>query len=93
VKAELPSVKKEDVKVSLKNNVLTISGERKFEEETKRENYHRTERNYGQFMRSFMLPTTVDTDKVSAEFKDGILCVTLPKREEVKPKAIEVKAA
>ena len=93
VQVELPGVKKEDVKVSIENNVLTISGERKFEEETKRENYRRAERSYGQFMRSFILPNTVDTDKVSAEFKDGVLRVGLPKREESKPKAVEVKVA
>ncbi|HWP41686.1 MAG TPA: Hsp20/alpha crystallin family protein [Blastocatellia bacterium] len=79
IKAELPGVKKEDVKVNIENNMLTIQGERKFEEETKQENYHRIERSYGQFMRSFMLPAYVDAGKVSAEFKDGLLRVTLPK--------------
>jgi HSP20 family protein len=93
IKAELPGLRREDIKISIENNVLTISGERKLEEEAKRENYHRIERSYGRFMRSFMLPTTVDTGKVSAEFKDGVLSVALPKREEAKPKAIEVEAA
>jgi HSP20 family protein len=91
VKAELPEVKKEDVKVSVEGNTLEIIGERKFEAETKREDYHRVERNYGQFMRSFTLPTTVDATKIAAEFKDGILRVTLPKHEGAKPKQIDVK--
>lgn len=93
VKAELPEVKKEDVKVSFENNVLTIRGERKFEEETKKENYHRIERRYGDFMRSFTLPNVVDTEKIVAEFKDGMLQVKLPKRPEVKAKTIDVKVA
>jgi HSP20 family protein len=91
VKAELPEVKKEDVKVSIDGNTLEITGERKFAEETKRENYHRIERSYGQFMRSFTLPNSVDSTKIGAEFKEGILRVTLPKREGAKPKQIEVK--
>jgi len=91
VKAELPGLKKEDVNVSIENNLLTIYGERKFEEETKKDNYHRVERIYGEFMRSFTLPMFVDIGKIGAEFKDGILMLTLPKREEAKPKQIEVK--
>ena len=91
VKAELPEVKKEDVKVSIENNIMTIHGERKFSEETKRENYHRLERSYGEFTRSFTLPSFVDTSKINAEFKDGMLRVTMPKREEAKPKQVEVK--
>ena len=91
VKAELPEVKKEDVKVNIVNNVLTIRGERKFEEETKRENYNRLERSYGEFMRSFTLPNTVDNSGIAAEFKDGMLNVTLPKRADAKPKQVEVK--
>jgi HSP20 family protein len=90
VKAELPEVKREDVKVSLDNNVLTIRGERKFEEETKKENYQRLERSYGEFMRSFTLPNYIDATKINAEYKDGMLKVTLPKRAETKPKQIEV---
>jgi HSP20 family protein len=90
VKAELPEVKKEDVHVSIENNLLTIRGERKLSEETKRENYQRLERCYGEFMRSFRLPSFTDAGKIDAEFKDGMLRVTLPKREEVKPKQIEV---
>ncbi|HEX4945217.1 MAG TPA: Hsp20/alpha crystallin family protein [Blastocatellia bacterium] len=91
VKAELPEVKKENVQVAIDNNVLTIRGERKFAEETKKENYHRIERRYGEFMRSFTLPNFVDTTSVNAEFKDGILRVMLAKRPEAKPKQIEVK--
>lgn len=91
VKVELPEVKREDVRVSIENNLLTIHGERKLSEETKKENYHRVERNYGEFTRSFTLPGFVDTNKVNAEFKDGILRVTLTKREEAKPKQVEVK--
>ena len=91
VKAELPEVKKEDVNVSVENNILTLRGERKFSEETKKENYHRLERSYGEFSRSFTLPNFVDAGKINAEFKDGMLRVTMPKREEAKPKQIEVK--
>ena len=90
VKAELPEVKKDDVHVSIENNVLTIRGERKFSEETSRENYHRVERAYGEFVRSFALPATLDSTNISAEFKDGVLRVSLPKREEAKPKQIEI---
>jgi HSP20 family protein len=90
IKAELPGLNKENVKVSVENNILTIYGERKVEEETKRENYHRMERSYGEFMRSFALPNYVDTAKIGAEFKDGVLNVTLPKRAEAKPKHVEV---
>ncbi|HWP41955.1 MAG TPA: Hsp20/alpha crystallin family protein, partial [Blastocatellia bacterium] len=91
IKAELPGVKKEDVKVGIEDGVLSISGERKFEEETKKENYLRVERSYGAFTRSFTLPARVDSTRISAEFKDGLLQVTLPKREEAKPKGIEIK--
>jgi HSP20 family protein len=91
LKTELPGLKKELVNVSIENNVLMIQGERKFEEETKKENFHRVERNYGKFLRTFTLPTFVDPARIMAEFKDGILIVTLPKREEAKPKQIEVK--
>lgn len=90
VKAELPEVKKEDVQVSLENNVLTIRGDRKFSDETKREDYHRIERSYGEFVRSFTLPAIIDSNRIAAEFKEGVLRVTLPKREEARPKQIEV---
>jgi HSP20 family protein len=91
LKVELPAVKREEVEVMLENNVLTMKGERKFEEKTDRENYHRVERRYGEFMRSFTLPAYVDAAKINAEFKDGVLTVTLPKHEEARPKLINVK--
>ncbi|HET6263436.1 MAG TPA: Hsp20/alpha crystallin family protein, partial [Usitatibacter sp.] len=79
-----------DVDVRVENNVLTLRGERKFESEVKREKYHRVERAYGTFSRSFTLPNVVDTEKIKAEYKDGVLQVTLPQREESKPKQIQV---
>ncbi|MEK7748776.1 MAG: Hsp20/alpha crystallin family protein, partial [Bacteroidota bacterium] len=91
VKVELPGVEKDDVKITLENNILTIRGEKKEAKDIKQENYHRVERSYGSFLRSFKLPTSVKSDKVDAIYKDGILSVTLPKAEEAKPKQIEVK--
>jgi HSP20 family protein len=91
VKCELPGVNKDDVKITLESNILTIRGEKKQEQEAMKENYHRVERTYGSFQRSFTLPTSVRSDKIDATFKDGILSVTLPKAEEAKPKQIEVK--
>src|SRR6266404_8353625 len=93
IKAELPEVKKDEVKVVVENGVLTISGERQFEKEQKNKKYDRVERAYGSFVRSFTLPDGADADKVNAEFKDGVLKVHLPKSEQVKPKQIEVKVA
>jgi len=90
LKAELPGVDPKDVDVRVENNVLTLRGERKFESEVKREQYHRVERAYGSFSRSFTLPSAVDTEKIKAEYKDGVLRVTLPQREEAKPKQIAV---
>jgi HSP20 family protein len=91
IKAELPEVKKEDVKVTVQNDVLTITGERTYEKEEKGRKYHRVERAYGSFARSFTLPEDAAGDKVAAEFKDGVLKVHLPKSEKAKPKSIEVK--
>lgn len=93
LKAELPGVDAKDVDIRVENNVLTLRGERKFDNDVKRESYHRVERAYGAFQRSFTLPTVVDTDKIQAEFKDGVLRVTLPKREELKPKQIAINVA
>jgi HSP20 family protein len=93
VKADLPEVKKEDVKVTVENGVLTITGERKFEKEEKDKKYHRIERAYGNFLRSFTLPDAADGAKVNAEFKDGVLKVHLPKSEQAKPKAFDVKVS
>ena len=93
IKAELPEVKKEEVKVSVENGVLTLQGERKQEKEEKGKKYHRIERSYGSFMRSFSIPDDADEAAVSAEFKDGVLSVHLRKSEKAKPKSIEVKVA
>src|SRR6266851_1248749 len=93
VKADLPDVKKEDVKVTVESGVLTITGQRKVEKEEKDKKYHRVERSYGNSLRSFALPDGADGSKVNAEFKDGVLKVHLPKSEKVKPKAIEVKVS
>jgi HSP20 family protein len=93
IKAELPEMKKEDVKVTVENGVLTISGERKFEKEENKKKYHRVERCYGTFMRSFALPDDADFSKVNAEFKNGMLTVHVPKSEHAQPKQIEVKVA
>jgi HSP20 family protein len=93
LKAELPGIEPKDVDVRVENNVLTLKGERHFDGEVKREDYHRVERTYGAFSRSFTLPTVVDTDKIKAEVKDGLLRLTLPKKEEAKPKHISVNVA
>jgi HSP20 family protein len=93
VKAELPGMNAKDIEVRLENNVLLLKGERHFEKEAKEENYHRVEREYGTFSRAFALPTAVNGDKVTAEYKDGVLKIVLPKREETKPKPIKVAAA
>jgi len=91
IKAELPEVKKEDVKVTVENGVLTLQGERRQEKEEKGKKYHRVERSYGNFARSFTLPESVDEGAVKAEYKDGMLNLHLPKTEKVKPKSIDVK--
>ena len=91
IKLELPEVNRDDVKVNLNENTLSITGERRVENEQKRENYHRVERSYGQFYRSFTLPPNVNAEAINAQFKDGVLRLTLPKREESKPKQIEVQ--
>ncbi len=91
IKAEIPEVKKEDVKVTVDNGVLTISGERKQEKEEKGKKFHRVERYYGSFTRSFTLPEAIDDTKIKAGFKDGMLNLEIPKTAKAKPKAIEVK--
>lgn len=93
IKAELPEVKKEDVKVTVEDGVLTLQGERRQEKEEKGKKFHRVERSYGSFVRSFTLPESVDDGGVKAEYKDGVLALHLPKTERVKPKAIDVKVA
>jgi len=91
IKAELPEVRKEDLKVTVQDNVLTLTGDRSFEKEEKGKKYHRIERAYGSFARSFSLPEEADAQKVSAEFKEGVLHIRLPKSEKAKPKSIQVK--
>lgn len=93
VKADLPEVKKEDIKVELHDGVLSIEGERRKEKEEKGKKFHRVERQYGQFVRRFVLPKEVDAAKVKAEFKDGVLNVDLPKSVNGKPKSVEIKVA
>jgi HSP20 family protein len=93
IKAELPEVKKEDVHVQVENGMLTITGERKVEKEEKGKKYHRVERSYGSFSRSFMLPGDIDEGHVSAAYKDGMLTVTVAKSEKAQPKRLEVKVA
>lgn len=91
INAELPGMTQKDVKISVKDGVLTIRGEREFKEEEKKKSYYRIERSYGTFARSFTLPTQVEADKINAAMKDGVLEVTVPKKEEAKPKEIEIK--
>jgi HSP20 family protein len=93
VKAELPGMDPKSIDVRLENNVLTLKGERHFEKEAKEENYHRVEREYGSFSRAFSLPMAVREDRITAEYKDGVLKILLPKKEEMKPKTIKVEAA
>ncbi len=91
VTADLPGMAKKDIAINIKENVLSISGERQYEEKDDRKNYYRMERGYGRFNRCFRLPDEVLDDKITAKFKDGVLSVVIPKAEEVKPKEIEIK--
>jgi HSP20 family protein len=93
MKAELPGVDPKDVDVRLENSTLTLRGERKLDKEVKQDSYHRVERPYGAFSRSFTLPTVVDQGSIKAEYKDGVLKLTLPKREEAKPRQIQINVA
>lgn len=90
LKAELPGVDPKEVEIRVEDNTLYLKGERKFEKETKEENYHRVERTYGSFARSFSLPNSINAEQVKAEYKDGLLTLTLPKREEAKPRTIKI---
>ncbi|CAB1082908.1 hypothetical protein D1AOALGA4SA_10499 [Olavius algarvensis Delta 1 endosymbiont] len=90
IKAELPGIDKNEIKVDLKDRVLTLSGERTYDNEVKEENYYRKERSYGKFQRAFTLPSDVDSDKITAEFKDGVLRVEVPKPEEKKAKQVTI---
>jgi HSP20 family protein len=93
VKAEIPGMEAKDIEISMAGDTLTIKGEKKAEREEKDENYHMVERSYGSFSRAMKLPAMVDPDKVEATYKNGVLTIVLPKKEEVKPKAIEIKAS
>ena len=93
VKADLPDIKPEELDIRVENNILTIRGERKFEKKVNENNYLRVERSFGSFSRSFSLANTVNTEAIKAEYKDGVLTLTVPKREEAKPKQIKVNVA
>jgi len=93
LKLEIPGLNEEDINVTLENNTLTVSGERKFEKEEKEENFHRIERRYGSFTRTFRLPSSVDAEKVEAGYDKGVLKITLAKRAEAKPKTIKIASA
>ncbi len=88
--AEVPGIEDKDIEINIENNILSIQGERKIEEETKEENYHRIERSYGSFYRSFTLPTNVNQDNIKAEYDNGVLRISMPKKPELKPKKVKV---
>ncbi len=90
LKAELPGVDEDDIEIKIEDSTLTLKGDRKFEKETKEENYHRIERSYGSFYRSFTLPRNIDQDKIKAESETGILKITMPKKAELKPKKVKI---
>lgn len=91
VKADLPDVKTDDIDIRVENATMTLRGSRKFEKDDKVKGYHRIERSYGDFVRSFALPPTVEADKVAAEYKNGVLTITLPKKETAKPRQVKVE--
>ncbi len=93
LKAELPGIDPKDVDIRVENNVLSLRGERRVDKEVKKESYHRVERTYGAFARSFTLPNLVDTEKIKADYKDGVLTLVLPKKEEAKPRQIQVSVS
>jgi HSP20 family protein len=90
VKAEVPGIEKDQIELSLENNVLTLKGERRFEKDAKEENFHRIERSYGSFNRSFTIPAVVDESKIAADYKEGVLTITLPKTQKAKAKQIAI---
>jgi len=90
LKAELPGIDPKDVEVRVEDNTLYLKGERNYEKDVNEQNYHRIERSYGSFARSFTLPNSINAEKVKAEYKDGLLTLTMPKREEAKPKTIKI---
>jgi HSP20 family protein len=91
IKAELPGLEKKDVSIDVQDRVLTLKGERKLENEVKEDNYYRREMSYGRFQRAFTLPANVDSDKITADFKDGLLKIEVPKPEEAKPKNVSIQ--
>ena len=91
LKAELPDLQREDIDIRVENNTLTLSGQKKSEAEVNEDRYHRIERTFGHFSRTFTLPNTVDTGKIAAEYKNGVLTIRLPKREDARPKQIQVQ--
>jgi HSP20 family protein len=91
LEAELPGMNREDFELTIENNVITLRGERRFEKKDENDNYHRVERSYGSFTRSFTLPQTVTAESAVAEYRNGVLRVTLPKREEIKARRIEIQ--
>ncbi len=93
MQAELPGIQPDDVEIRVEDNTLYVKGERKFENEVKEESLHRVERTYGTFSRTFALPSSVDASNVKAEYKNGVLTLTMPKREEAKPKTIKINVA
>jgi HSP20 family protein len=93
VRAEVPGVKKDDIQIEFNEGVLTLRGERKFEKTSDEPNFHRVERTYGTFTRSFSLPRTVDAEKIAARYEDGVLEISIPKREEAKPRQIRIDVA
>jgi HSP20 family protein len=93
VKADLPDIQEKDIDIRVENNTLTIRGERKFQKEVNEDNYLRVERAYGTFTRSFSLPNKVNTEGIHAEYRNGVLTVNMPKREESKPKQIKISAS
>lgn len=90
IKADLPGITKENIKINVEDNILSLTGERTYEEEVEKENFYRRERAYGTFKREFTLPSTVDHEKIKADFKDGVLKIEIPKPEEKKPKEISI---
>jgi HSP20 family protein len=93
LKAEVPDMQRDQIDIRVENNTLTISGEKKFDQEVKEDQFHRVERSYGRFSRSFSLPATIDTEKVLADYKNGVLTIRLPIRDEAKPKQITVQVS
>lgn len=88
--SEVPGIDEKDIEIKIENNTLTLKGERKFEKEAKEENYHRIERSYGSFYRSFTLPNYINQDKINAEYENGALKITMPKKTELKPKKVKI---